>query len=60
MTFRYYKARKGEWRFRLVASNGETVAQSEGYKNKKDCLRTINLIREYANDAKVEQVGDKE
>ena len=33
-----YKDKKGEWRWRKIASNGEIVgASSEGYKNKADC-----------------------
>ena len=34
MTHQYYKDTKGEWRWRLKASNGRIIADSaEGYKN---------------------------
>ncbi|WP_164162792.1 MULTISPECIES: YegP family protein [Stenotrophomonas] len=35
----------GDWRWRLVADNGEIVATSgEGYHNKADCLHGIELV----------------
>lgn len=43
-----------QWYFRLVADNGETVAQSEGYLDKQDALDTIDLITDEASDASVE------
>jgi len=33
------------WYFRIVAVNGEPVAQSEGYHNRQDALSTIRLLR---------------
>ena len=34
----YYQDKKGDWRWRRIAVNGEiTGASSEGYKAKKDC-----------------------
>ena len=34
------------WRWRLVASNGRTVADSaEGYQSKADCLHGIELVK---------------
>ena len=33
-----------EWYFRLVARNGRTVCQSEGYKRKSAALRTCGRI----------------
>jgi len=37
-----------QWYFRIVARNGRTVAQSEGYHSKAGCLKTIASI-EFAN-----------
>ena len=38
--FVVYKDNRGEWRWRLRASNGKIIADSgEGYKNKQDCLQ---------------------
>lgn len=31
--------------FRIVASNGRTIAQSEGYINRADCLKTIKSLK---------------
>lgn len=45
ITFEVYLDQAGEHRFRIVAANGETIAQSEGYKRKSDALDTIKLIR---------------
>lgn len=33
------------WYFRIVAGNGEIVAQSEGYMTKVAALTTIKLLR---------------
>ena len=32
--FECYKDKAGEFRFRLVAANGNTILSSEGYKSK--------------------------
>jgi uncharacterized protein YegP (UPF0339 family) len=34
------------WYFRVRASNGEIVAQSEGYQNRADCWSTAQLLRD--------------
>jgi uncharacterized protein YegP (UPF0339 family) len=41
-----------QWRFRIVALNGETVAQSEGYSRRIDCIETAHSLR--ANLGKAE------
>jgi hypothetical protein len=56
MKWEVYKDKAGEYRWRLVAANGEIVAASEGYKNKKDAIETINIIKEFARKADVEEV----
>ena len=33
--FELYTDRRGEYRFRLKAGNGEVIAVSEGYKSKR-------------------------
>jgi uncharacterized protein YegP (UPF0339 family) len=39
----YYQDKKGEWRWRRKASNGQVVgASSEGYKDKGDCQKNAN------------------
>lgn len=46
MTFMIYQDRKQEWRWRLVAANGRTMADgSEGYTRKRDCVRALQTIQ---------------
>lgn len=33
------------WYFRVRATNGEPIAQSEGYHNRADAMSTIRLLR---------------
>ena len=41
--FEVYQDKKGEYRWRRKASNGQIVgAASEGYKSKKDCEANMN------------------
>lgn len=35
----------GQWRWRLKAANGETLAQGESYRDSRDCLHAISLVR---------------
>lgn len=39
----------GQWRWRLVAPNGEIVAQGESYARKEDCLHAIDLVKSTHN-----------
>jgi uncharacterized protein YegP (UPF0339 family) len=36
-----YKDKKKEWRFRFKATNNRILCNSEGYKNKRDCIKAI-------------------
>ncbi len=54
MKFTLYKDSSPQFRWRLVASNGKTIADSgEGYRNKQDCLNGIALIQQYAPSAPI-------
>lgn len=55
-SFEVYKDKKGEFRFRFRAGNGEPVFVSEGYKSKASALKTIESIRKNAADAKLEDI----
>ncbi|WP_165251045.1 YegP family protein [Paludisphaera soli] len=56
MKFVMYRDSKGEFRWRLIATNGKTLADSgEGYKNKADCAATIDSIKKLAPNASVEE-----
>ena len=46
MSFRVYRDVRGEWRWRLTAANNRVIADSgEGYRNRTDCLRAIELVK---------------
>jgi uncharacterized protein YegP (UPF0339 family) len=55
MTYYYYKDAKGEWRWRLKASNGRIIADSgEGYKNESECKADIDRVKGSAGAPVVE------
>ncbi|WP_298953783.1 DUF1508 domain-containing protein [uncultured Methylobacterium sp.] len=46
MRFEIYRDSPGQWRWRLRAANGETIADSaEGYVRREDCEHGIALVR---------------
>ncbi len=51
--FEVYADKAGEFRFRLTARNGQTIATSEGYKAMASCLNGIESVRENAPDAEI-------
>ncbi len=51
--FEVYQDKKGEFRFRLKARNGEIIATSEGYTAKAGCLNGIESVRENAPEAEI-------
>lgn len=51
--FELYTDKKGEFRFRLKAKNGQIIATSEGYKTKKSALNGIASVGKNAPDAPV-------
>lgn len=51
--FEVYADKRGEFRFRLKATNGQIIATGEGYKQKNSCLNGIESIRKNAADAKI-------
>ena len=53
--FEVYADKAGELRFRLKAKNGESIAASEGYTTKANCLNGIASIGKNAPDATVER-----
>lgn len=52
--FEVYTDKKGEYRFRLKAKNGQIIAVSEGYAKKASCLNGIESVRKNVVDAPVE------
>ncbi|PSQ16182.1 DUF1508 domain-containing protein [Halobacteriales archaeon QS_8_69_26] len=52
--FELYEDNAGKWRWRLVAANGNIIADSgEGYSTKQGAQRGIESVKESAPDAEV-------
>ncbi len=58
MKFIVKKTSNGQFRFNLVASNGQTVATSETYTRKASALETIASIQKNAGAAGVDDETD--
>jgi uncharacterized protein YegP (UPF0339 family) len=60
LTFEVYKDAKDEFRWRLKAGNGQVIATAgQGYKSKADCEHGIQIIKDGAAEAKVEEASGK-
>ncbi len=57
--FEVYKDKKGEFRFRLKAKNGQIIASGEGYSKLDSCLKGVESVRKNAKDAKIEEKTEK-
>ena len=53
--FEMYIDKTGEYRFRLKATNGQTIAASEGYSAKAGCLNGIDSVKRNAPDAELDE-----
>ena len=53
--FEVYKDNKGEYRFRLKATNGQIIATGEGYVAKASCLNGVESVRRNAPEAHVDE-----
>lgn len=52
--FEIYLDKAGLYRYRLIATNGESIAMSEeGYKSKSGCMNGIKSVSVNANDAEI-------
>ena len=51
--FEVYTDKAGEFRFRLTATNGQTIAVSEGYTTHANCLNGVESVKNNASDAEV-------
>ena len=51
--FEVYADKAGEFRFRLTATNGQTIATSEGYTTKAACLNGVESVKKNAPEAEV-------
>lgn len=58
MRFKIYRDSAGEFRWRLVAKNQRTIADSgEGYHNLRDCAAAITKVKRTNAATPVETVG---
>ena len=53
--FEVYNDKKGEFRFRLKATNGQIIAVSEGYKAISGCMNGIESVKKNAGSEIVMQ-----
>lgn len=51
--FKIRKASNGQYYFKLVGRNGETLFTSETYTRKDSCKKGIAAIKRFVNGAKV-------
>lgn len=54
--FEIYQDKKGEFRFRLKARNGQIIATSEGYKTIASCKNGIASVGKNAPEAAIEKI----
>lgn len=54
--FKLYQDSSDEWRWRFLAPNNKSIAISgEGYQNKSGCEDAIDLVKDHAPSAPVEE-----
>ena len=58
MKFVVKKTSNGQFRFNLVASNGQTVATSETYTRKAAAMDTIESIKKNVGSSTVDDQSD--
>ena len=54
--FEVYADKRGEFRFRLKAANGQIIATGEGYKAKASCLNGIDSIKRNAPESPIVRI----
>jgi len=54
--FEIFRDSSGQYRWRLKASNGETVAQSEAYTQKHNAKSGAEAVQEAADGAAIEDL----
>jgi uncharacterized protein YegP (UPF0339 family) len=51
--FEVYADKKGEFRFRLKAANGQIIAAGEGYTTLKSCLNGVESVKKNAPNSEI-------
>lgn len=54
-----YQDKKGEYRFKLIAKNGEPVCGSEGYAKKAGAMMAAKKLGEWATSAMIVDADKK-
>ena len=55
--FKLYKDNAGEWRWKLVAKNNETIADSsEGYRRRYEAAKAVERVKKLVAEAEVIEV----
>lgn len=58
--FEIYQDKRGEYRFRLKASNGQIILTGEGYKAKAGCMNGVDSVRKNsADDGRFDRLESK-
>jgi uncharacterized protein YegP (UPF0339 family) len=58
--FEIYKDKRGEFRFRLKASNGQNILASEGYKSKSSAMNGVeSVMKNAATEARFDKKETK-
>ena len=52
--FQIYQDKAGEFRFRLLARNGQNICHGEGYTQLRSCLNGVESVRKNVVDAAIE------
>lgn len=58
--FEVYQDKKGAYRFRLKASNGQIIATGQPYKSRESCLHGIKAVKKNAVDAEIVEMEEVE
>jgi hypothetical protein len=54
--FEVYEDKKGEFRFRLKAANGEIIGQGESYNSRSGCEKGIESVKKNSADSRIVEV----
>jgi len=58
--FQLFKDAFGQFRFKLVGVNGQTIAVSDGYPTKKNALEGIKSVKQKASSTFIEDTTVKQ
>ncbi|MGC6247198.1 YegP family protein [Bisgaard Taxon 45] len=53
MYFQIFQGVNGQWYWRLKAANHETIAASEGYTTRQNCLHCIGLVMDTTRNTSI-------